>query len=134
MTTLTIHKCHTLPDPLEPNCLYLIKGEQQEDLIICVTDAAGETYRNTLTRTEINSLLEANGNGILQVDELPEATPELAGRLYSLSGVNTPCWCTGTEWLDLSKASGVADPGTGEVTTTASKLYRNESVFGIKIL
>ena len=132
--TIKIHKCNILPTTLEPDSVYLVKGEDSSDLIVYATDKTGRSFKHTLTRTEVLNLIDENGSGIIQVDELPEPSEELAGRLYSLNGVNIPCWCTGTEWLDLSKSSGTADPGTGEVITQANKLYRNESVFGIKIL
>ena len=138
--TLKINKCHTLPETLEANCIYFVKGETDTDVIIYVTGQNSQVLRHTITRTEIFELLEENGTGIIRVDILPDPSEALAGRLYCLNGVNTPCWCTGSEWLDLSKSTGVIiDPETGlpipgTVTAMANKMYRNESVFGIKIL
>ena len=138
--SISIHKCHTLPETLQADSLYLVKGETDSDVILYVTGNNSQVIRHTISRTEIFELLEENGSGILRVDILPEPSEALAGRLFCLNGVNTPCWCTGVEWLDLSKATGVIiDPETGlpisgDVTVNANKLYRNESVFGIKIL
>ena len=132
-SSITIRRCQTLPETLESNTIYFVKGESDTDVILYITGNDPIPVRHTISRTEILELIEDNGTGIIKVDELPLASEAIAGRLYCLNGTNNPCWCNGTDWFDLSKASGTTGDGD-TVDVSANKLYRNESVFGIKIL
>ena len=64
MTQLTFKRVNTLPASKDPNTLYLVKGNEADEVNIHITGTTGGDVRHILTHAEVVALLSA-GNGIV---------------------------------------------------------------------
>lgn len=100
MANFKIFKETALPGSLEPNSLYLVAptGAPAGYMEIYVSDAAGTTTRSTLTRSQVQALIDATvaaatGNATIIVDDIADRdalTPTNAARVYVVDASADP--------------------------------------------
>lgn len=124
MADYLVHKVTALPSNLQPHSIYLVAptAGPADYLEIYVTDAAGTATRKTLTRPQIQAMIDAavasaSGGGTVFVDDIAgrdALTPDNAQRVYVVNATGDGTVATGGAeyiwraspglWIKLSEA------------------------------
>lgn len=79
---IKIHLLNTVPTIFEPNSIYLVKGETDIDVIMYVVGETGAAIRHTVSKTEIENLV--NNGGLTWVTATDVSTPATSGNVYRM--------------------------------------------------